>query len=204
MCSASYAHSTTSLALSLQSKHLRFLSSLSSHPHPLFLHTPQILILVSTQFTIKSGLAKVAMTFRMSLDSVSTPQSLSHSAAQKDLTLMVYPHCLKHALSWAWVMQNFLVFPLPLWLLSLLPTLLQHVAIKHLTHRARPFLSFDFSLHVLFLHMLINYKLIQMTYKCIALDQTFHQNFRPNDLPANLSPPYGCLKCISAVPEFNS
>lgn len=144
MYSASYAHSTTSLAFSLQSKHLSFLSSLFPHPHPLFPHTPQSLILVSTQFTIKSCLAKVTMTFRMSLDSVSTSQSSSHSTAQKDLTLMVYPHCLKHALAWAWVMPNFLVFPLPLRLLPLLPTLLQHVAIKYLTHHAKPSLSFDF------------------------------------------------------------
>lgn len=84
-------HSTTSLAFSSQSTWAFYLHCLSSFPPPF----SKLLIVASTQFSIKVYLGRVTMTFIVSLVSMGTSQSLSHSITGQYLSLLITPLSFK-------------------------------------------------------------------------------------------------------------
>lgn len=116
------------------------MSLLPSHPH--FPNTLQLLIVASTQFSIKVDLGRVTMTFMVSLDSMGTSQSLSHSITGQYLSLLITPLLFKTCfILGLGGLRTVLVFPLPLWLPPLFPTLLLHLTLN-IQHKVQ--ISFGF------------------------------------------------------------
>lgn len=95
-------------------------------------------------------------------------------------------NCSEHSFR-ALAVWDFFVLPSSLWLPHFLCT---NLAIKYPPCDARTFSS----LCVLFLGILSNDKLAQMTHQCVSLDQTFHRRLRPICPPVNLSSPCSVTK----------